>query len=47
LVAEIRARTIGSVGHIEQHATASGNAQQAVLGQGVMNVTFGGSSGTR
>jgi hypothetical protein len=47
LVSEIRAQSIGSAGHIEQHATASGNAQQAVQGQGVMNVTFGGPSGTR
>jgi hypothetical protein len=47
LVAEISAQTIGSASHVEQHATASGNAQQAVQGQGVMNVTFGGPSGPR
>jgi hypothetical protein len=45
LVAEIQAHTIGSAGRIEQHATASGQAQQAVQGQGVMNVTFGDQRG--
>jgi hypothetical protein len=47
LVSEIQAQTIGAAGHIEQHATASDSAQQAVQGQGVQNVTFGGQSGPR
>jgi hypothetical protein len=47
LVSEIQAQTIGTAGHIEQHAIAKDNAQQAVQGQGVQNVTFGGQSGQR
>jgi hypothetical protein len=42
LVTEIQARVIGSAGRVEQHATASDRAQQAVLGHGVQNVHFGG-----
>jgi hypothetical protein len=45
LVAEVQALTIGVAGRIEQHATASGQAQQAIQGQGVQNVTFGGRHG--
>jgi hypothetical protein len=45
LVAELRAQVIGSAGRVEQHAAAFDQAQQAVLGHGVQNVTFGGQSG--
>ena len=45
LVAEVQALVIGSAGRVEQHATASDQAQQAVQGHGVQNVTFGGQSG--
>jgi hypothetical protein len=46
LVRELQALTSTVAGRIEQHATASGNAQQAVLGQGVQTNTFGGQGGT-
>jgi hypothetical protein len=46
LVQELQALTSTVAGHIEQHATASGNAQQAVLGQGTQTNTFGGQGGT-
>lgn len=46
LVRELQALTATAVGHIEQHATASGNAQQAVLGQGTQTNTFGSQGGT-
>jgi hypothetical protein len=42
LIADIQAQVIGSAGRVEQHATASGHAQQAVQGHGVQNVTFSG-----
>lgn len=41
LITETQAQTIGLAGRIEQHAAAFDQAQQAVLGQGVQNVTFG------
>jgi hypothetical protein len=46
LVAEMQARAIGSAGRVEQWAVASGQAQQAVQGHGVQNVTFGGQQGS-
>lgn len=42
LVMEVQTRTIGWSGPVQQHATAFDQAQQAVQGQGVQNVTFGG-----
>jgi hypothetical protein len=42
LVTEVRAQVVGAAGHVEQHVTGSGQAQQAVLGTGVQNVSFGG-----
>jgi hypothetical protein len=42
LVAEVQAQVAGSAGPVQQHATASGQAQQAVQGHGIQNVTFGG-----
>jgi hypothetical protein len=42
LVAEVQAGVIGSAGRVEQHAVAFDQVQQAVLGHGVQNVTFGG-----
>lgn len=44
LVASAEAQTIGSVGVVRQHAAAYDQAQQAVQGHGVQNVTFGGQS---
>jgi hypothetical protein len=45
LVAEAQdARTVA--GRVEVHATATGQSQQAVLGQGTQNVAFGGQHGT-
>jgi hypothetical protein len=41
LIAEVQAQTRQAVGTIEQHAAAFDQARQAVLGQGVQNVTFG------
>jgi hypothetical protein len=41
LLAEVQTQVTGPVGQVEQHAVASGQAQQAVLGSGVQNVTFG------
>jgi hypothetical protein len=46
LVRELQALSSTVAGHIEQHATASGNAQQAVLGQGTQTNTFGSQGGT-
>lgn len=40
LVREIGATGTRSAGHVVQHATASGNAQQAVLGHGSQTNTF-------
>ena len=45
LVAEVQAQVIGSAGRVEQHAAAFDQAQQAVQGHGVQNVTFGGQGG--
>jgi len=42
LVAEVQAQVIGSAGQVEQHAAAFDQAQQAIQGHGVQNVTFGG-----
>ena len=42
LVTQIQAQVAGSVGPVVQHATAHDQAQQAVQGHGVQNVTFGG-----
>jgi hypothetical protein len=47
LVAEVQAQVAGSVGRVEQHAAAFDQAQQAVQGHGVQNVTFGGQGGPR
>ena len=38
-------QVIGSAGRVEQHAAAFDQAQQAVQGHGVQNVTFGGQGG--
>jgi len=46
LVAEVRARMTGPAGWVEQHAVASGQAQQVIQGQGVQNVSFGGQRGS-
>jgi len=45
LVAEVGALAGGSAGTVVQHAAAFDQAQQAVLGHGVQNVTFGGQGG--
>jgi hypothetical protein len=45
LVAEVQAQVVGSAGRVEQHAAAFDQAQQAVQGHGVQNVTFGGQRG--
>lgn len=45
LVAEVQAQVVGSAGRVEQHAVAFDQAQQAVQGHGVQNVTFGGQGG--
>jgi hypothetical protein len=44
LVAEVQAQVVGSAGRVGQHAVAFDQAQQAVQGHGVQNVTFGGQS---
>ena len=46
LVAEVQALVAGSAGQVEQHAAAFDQAQQAVQGHGVQNVTFGGQGGS-
>ncbi len=46
LVAEVRAEVASSAWLVEQHAAAFGQAQQAVQGHGVQNVTFGGQGGS-
>lgn len=46
LIVEVQALVIGSAGRVEQHAAAFDQAQQAVQGHGVQNVTFGGQSGS-
>ena len=40
-----RRRWSGSAGRVEQHAAAFDQAQQAVQGHGVQNITFGGQGG--
>jgi hypothetical protein len=45
VVAEVQAQVVGSAGRVEQHAAAFDQAQQAVQGYGVQNVTFGGQGG--
>ena len=45
LVAEAQVLGAGSAGRVEQRAAAFDQAQQAVLGHGVQNVTFGGQGG--
>ncbi len=45
LVAEVQAQVVGSAGRVEQRAAAFDQAQQAVQGHGVQNVTFGGQGG--
>jgi hypothetical protein len=45
VVAEVRAQVIASAGPVQQHAAAFDQAQQAVQGHGVQNVTFGGQGG--
>jgi hypothetical protein len=45
LIAEAQAATTRA-GRVEVHATAHDRAQQAVQGQGTMNVTFSGQHGT-
>jgi hypothetical protein len=45
LAAEAQALAAGSAGPIVQHAAAFDQAQQAVQGHGVQNVTFGGQGG--
>ena len=45
LIAEVQAQVIGSAGRVEQHAMAFDQAQQAVQGHGVQNVTFGSQGG--
>jgi len=46
LVAQVQARVVGSAGRVEQHVAAFEQAQQAVQGHGVQNVTFGGQGGS-
>lgn len=41
MVAEVQALVTTSVGRVDQHAVAFGQAQQAVLGQGVQHANFG------
>lgn len=45
LVAEIQALAANSAPHIDQRAAAFDHAQQAILGQGIQHVTFGGQDG--
>lgn len=45
LVAHVQTQVAGSAGRVEQHVTAYDQAQQAVQGHGVQNVTFGGQHG--
>jgi hypothetical protein len=46
LVAQVQAQVAGTAGPVEQHAAAYDQAQQAVQGHGVQNVTFGGQHGS-
>jgi hypothetical protein len=45
LITVLRAASAGSDTRVEQRATASDHAQQAVLGQGVQNNSFGNRDG--
>lgn len=45
VVAQVQAQVAGSAGPVHQHAVAFDQAQQAVQGHGVQNVTFGGQGG--
>jgi hypothetical protein len=45
VVSDLQALVTTSAGRVEQHVVASGQAQVAVQGQGVQNVSFGGQDG--
>ena len=45
VVADVQAQVTGSAGPVQQHAAAFDQAQQAVQGHGVQNITFGGPGG--
>ena len=45
VISEAQAQFTGSAGSVQQHAVAFDQAQQAVQGHGVQNVTFGGQGG--
>lgn len=45
LITDIQAQVSRSAGSVEQHVAAFDQAQQAVQGHGVQNVTFGGHDG--
>jgi hypothetical protein len=45
LITDVQAQVSGSAGRVEQHAAAFDQAQQAVQGHGVQNVTFSGHDG--
>jgi hypothetical protein len=45
LVSEVQAQVIRSAGYVQQYAAAHDQAQQAVQGHGVQNVTFGRQNG--
>jgi hypothetical protein len=45
LIAEVQAQGTSTAGTVVQHAAAFDEAQQAVQGHGVQNVTFGGQGG--
>ena len=46
-IADVQAHTVASAGQVEQQAIAFGQAQQAVVGHGVQNVSFGGQHESR
>ena len=45
MLAEMQVLVATSAGRVDQHTVAFGQAQQAVLGQGVQHVSFGGQHG--
>lgn len=45
IIAEVQAQVTSTAGTVVQHAAAFDQAQQAVQGHGVQNVTFGGLGG--
>lgn len=45
LIAEVQAQVTSTAGTVVQHAAAFDQAQQAVQGHGVQNITFGGQGG--